>query len=198
MGTGSSLPNETPGLFLLLRSLSNLHHHYACLQSSIHAFLLLLQADSHEGTELWSVAIREVVTNIDCSLNAAREDLLNNCDAKLLRRLAACILKTMDIVCNMTLLHSMPTCMLWKIFYVLISRYTCICNCIHIASLLPPGPLPRSSMLCAKNIESLGTCLGRRPTYCSTFMYICCSYATIHYRCAVSSIDVYARHSMQS
>ena len=122
LGSGSSLPNETPSLFLLLQSLLKLHRHHACLQSSVHAFLLLLQADSHEGTELWSVAIREVVTSVDNCLTAGEEDLLDACDAKLLKRLATCILKTMDIVCGMSHLHSMPTCLLWKIFYVLISR----------------------------------------------------------------------------
>lgn len=122
MGSGNSLPNETPSLFLLLRSLLKLDRHLACLQSGVHAFLLLLQTDSHEGTELWSVAIREVVISIDGALTAGKEDLLDVCDNKLLKRLATCVLKTMDIVCGMSQLHSMPTCLLWKIFYVLISR----------------------------------------------------------------------------
>ena len=126
MGSGSSLPHETPSLFLLLRSLLKLHRHYACLQSSVHAFLLLLQADSHEGTELWSIAIREVATSIDSCLTDGKDDLLNTCDAKLLKRLATCVLKTMDTVCGLSQLHSVPTCLLWKIFYVLISRYMCI------------------------------------------------------------------------
>ncbi len=129
MGSGSGLPHETPSLFLLLRSLLKLHRHHACLQSSIHAFLVLLQADSHEGTELWSIAIREVVTTIDSCLTEGKEDLLNSCDAKLLKRLATCVLKTMDAVCGLSQLHSTPTCLLWKIFYILISRY--IASIIH-------------------------------------------------------------------
>jgi hypothetical protein len=90
---------------------------------------VLLQADSHEGTELWSIAIREVVTTIDSCLTEGKEDLLNTCDAKLLKRLATCVLKTMDAVCSLSQLHSTPTCLLWKIFYILISRY--IASIIH-------------------------------------------------------------------
>ena len=120
MGSGGS---ETPSLFLLLRSLLKLHRHHACLQSSVHAFLVLLQADSHEGTELWSIAVREVVTTIDSCLTDGKDDLLNTCDAKLLKRLATCVLKIMDTVCGLSQLHSTPTCLLWKIFYILISRY---------------------------------------------------------------------------
>ena len=137
MGSGSCLPSETPSLFLLLQSLLKLCRHHACLQSSIHAFLVLLQADGHEGTELWSVAIREVVISIDSCLTSGRVELLDVCDAKLLRRLATCILKSMDVVCSMSQLHSMPTCLLWKIFYILISRYIVIfhvCRSNHITS----------------------------------------------------------------
>ena len=131
LGSGSSLPHETPGLFLLLRSFLKLHRHHACLQSSVHAFLLLLQADGHEGTELWSVAVREVVTSIDSCLTDGKDDLLNTCDLKLLKQLATCVLKTMDTVCALSQLHSTPTCLLWKIFYVLISRYANI-HYVHV------------------------------------------------------------------
>ena len=135
MGSGRSQSDETPGLFLLLQSLLKLHRHHACLQSAVHAFLLLLQAESYEGTELWSVVIREVVTSIDSCLADGKEDLLNICDAKLLKRLTTCVLKTMDVVCGMNQLHSMPTCLLWKIFYVLISRYIAILHLRNIVCL---------------------------------------------------------------
>lgn len=67
------------------------------------------------------MAIREVVININHCLTEGREELLNNCDTRLLKQLATCVLKTMDILYSMSQLHSMPTCLLWKIFYVLIS-----------------------------------------------------------------------------
>ena len=114
--------SESPGLFLLLQSLLKLNRFHACFQSAVQAFLLLLQADSHEGTDLWAVAVREVVSIINSCLSQGTEELLTSCDANLLKQLATCVLKTMDVLNSLTQLHSMPTCLLWRIFYKLISR----------------------------------------------------------------------------
>ena len=118
MGSG----DEPSSLFLLLQSLFKLHRYHVCLQSAVQAFLFLLQADNQEGTKLWAGAIREVMTIIDSCLTKGKEHLLSSCDARLLKRLVTCILKTIDIVDSMTLLYSVPTCLLWKTFYILISR----------------------------------------------------------------------------
>lgn len=119
MGNGS---DETSGLFLLLQSLTKLNRHHACLQAAVEAFLLLLQADGYEGTDLWTVAIKEVVTIIDCCLTEGKDDLQTACEAGIFKRLGTCLLKAMDIACNLSQLHSMPTCLLWKVFYALISK----------------------------------------------------------------------------
>ena len=119
---GINCSDDSPCLFLLIQSLLKLHRYKACLQTAVQAFLLLLQTESHEGTELWSIAVKEVVTTIDCCLTEGLDDLQNSCDTNLFKRLVTCVLKTMDIVCNLSQLHSMPTCLLWKIFYVLIAR----------------------------------------------------------------------------
>ena len=120
LGSGGS---EDPGLFLLLRSLLKLQRHQACLTTAVESLSLLLLADSQDGSEPWTVAVREVVTVIDRCLTDGRDELLKCSDTRLLKQLSACVLKTMDTVHGMNPLYSMPTCLLWKIFYVVISRY---------------------------------------------------------------------------
>ena len=54
-----------------------------------------------------------------------REDLLERCDARLLKRLVACVVKTMDLVADMTdspTHHCLPIAVTWKIFYTVIAR----------------------------------------------------------------------------
>ena len=69
--------------------------------------------------------------DVQCSSNDAkmasctREDLLSLCDVRLLKRLVACVIKTMDLVTDMAdspLLHCLPVAVTWKVFYSLIAR----------------------------------------------------------------------------
>lgn len=58
-----------------------------------------------------------------------REDLLERCDVRLLKRLVACVVKTMDLVADMAdspTYHCLPIAVPWKIFYIVIARYVWI------------------------------------------------------------------------
>lgn len=118
--------SDVTNLSLLLDSLLHLQHYYVCMQITVQATLQLLQ-NYHLGNDLWISAVRNVFRVLDVCLSCSEGcgQLKERGDGRLLKRLVVCLLKAMDVVYDMSdtdHFHPMPVAILWKMFYIVISK----------------------------------------------------------------------------
>ena len=119
--------SEVTSLSLLLDSLFFLNQHHSCLETAVHGALQLLQHQFY-GNDLWIAAIKNTFRVIgNCLENGvALETVKMEAGVRLLKQLMVCVLKVMDSVYDMAensdLFLTMPICLPWKIFYIVISR----------------------------------------------------------------------------
>eukprot|EP00731_Ephydatia_muelleri_P016867 Em0009g1291a len=117
---GSEKSGEDTGLSIFLRSLINLGRIKECVECCIQALHALL-VDYRIGNEHWIEALRFIFVTLEKHLDAP---LLGELEVKAVKQLMLCVLKTIDVTCDITepmLLLLMPICIPWKIFYVIIS-----------------------------------------------------------------------------
>ncbi len=80
-------------------------------------------------SEGWSSAVANTFRIIDRCLSDADslEVVLCECGVRLVRQLLVCVLKVLDCVYDMAdssdYFYTMPICLPWKTFYIIIDRY---------------------------------------------------------------------------
>ena len=124
MGTDGPSSTAT-NLSLLLDSLFHLEKYHVCLQTAVQACLQLLQ-NYQLGSHFWTVAVRNVFRSIESCLDSHEglEQLKEQYDGRLLKRLVVCVLKVMDVIYDMVdteYFIFMPISLPWKIFYIIIA-----------------------------------------------------------------------------
>ena len=118
---------EVTSLSLLLDSLYSLGRYHSCLETAVCATLQLLK-DQFYGNDLWVAAIKNTFKMMGCCLGnvVPMEEVRKEASLKLLNQLVVCILKVMDSVYDMAensdLFLTMPVCLPWKLFHIIISR----------------------------------------------------------------------------
>lgn len=123
--------SEDTSLSLLLDSLFSLGRYHSCLETAVLASLQLLQ-NQHHGSYLWTVAVKNTFKVIGSCLgnSVSLDEVKQEAEVRLIKRLMVCALKVMDSIYDMAessdLFLTMPICLPWKIFYIVLSRFVCM------------------------------------------------------------------------